>query len=64
MNKTPPAICLHGTLSSGDEGRQIWGKVLLILNIFIIDICTREPEEEKEARNCSGIKRKALQRGV
>lgn len=42
MNKTPPAICLHGTLlSSGDEGRQIWGKVLLILNIFIIDIWTK-----------------------
>ena len=41
MNKTPPSICLHGTLSSSDEGRQIWGKVLLILNIFIIDTCTK-----------------------
>ena len=28
-------------MSSGDEGRQIWGKVLLILNIFIIDTYTK-----------------------
>ena len=47
-------------MSSGDEGRQIWGKVLLIFNIFIIDTCTKRTRGGKGSQELFWNKKKGF----